>query len=61
MYLSFNWLNEYVNIEDIDPHEIAHKLTMCTSEIESVEEVGGKLDKVVVGKILEVAFCRLQP
>ena len=54
MYLSYRWLNEFVKIDDIDPHEIGHRLTMCTSEIESVEEVGGKLDKVVIGKILDV-------
>ena len=54
MYLSYSWLNEFVKIVDIDPHKIGHRLTMCTSEIESVEEVGGNLDKVVIGKILDV-------
>lgn len=54
MYLSYRWLNEFIRIDDIDPHEIGHRLTMCTSEIETIEEVGGNLDKVVIGKILEV-------
>ncbi|MCK4924073.1 MAG: phenylalanine--tRNA ligase subunit beta, partial [Spirochaetes bacterium] len=54
MYLSYRWLSEFVRIDDIDPHEIGQRLTMCTSEIETIEEVGGNLDKVVIGKILEV-------
>jgi phenylalanyl-tRNA synthetase beta chain len=54
MKLSYRWLGEYVDIDDIGPDELSHRLTMCTSEIESVEEVGGNLDGVVVGKILEV-------
>jgi len=54
MKLSYNWLNEYVKIDDIDPQEVALRLTMSTSEIEAVEEVGDNLEKVVVGKIVEV-------
>jgi len=54
MKISYNWLNHFVKIDDIDPKEIELKLTMSTSEIESVEEVGGNLDNVVVGKIIEV-------
>ena len=54
MYLSYRWLNEFVKVDDLDPHEIGHRLTMCTSEIEAVQEVGGNLDKVVIGKILDV-------
>ncbi|MFW6138785.1 MAG: phenylalanine--tRNA ligase subunit beta [Spirochaetota bacterium] len=54
MKISYNWLAEFVKIDDIDPFEIGHKLTMCTSEIEGVEEVGGELERVVVGRIVEV-------
>jgi phenylalanyl-tRNA synthetase beta chain len=54
MKLSYNWLAEFVDISDIDPYEIGLKLTMSTSEIESVEETGYELPKVVIGKILEV-------
>jgi phenylalanyl-tRNA synthetase beta chain len=54
MKLSYNWLCDYVGLNDVDPAEIALKLTMSTSEIEGVEEVGDELKKVVVGKIVEV-------
>ncbi|KPJ85796.1 MAG: hypothetical protein AMS17_13935 [Spirochaetes bacterium DG_61] len=54
MKLSYNWLSEYVKIDDIDPYEIGLQLTMSTSEIEGVEEVGDELKKVVVGRIVEV-------
>jgi phenylalanyl-tRNA synthetase beta chain len=54
MKISYNWLSEFVDIGDIDPAEVGHKLTMSTSEIEGVEEVGSDLDHVVVGKIIDV-------
>ena len=54
MKLSYNWLSEFVKIDDIDPWDVGLQLTMSTSEIEGVEEVGSDLRNVVVGKILEV-------
>jgi phenylalanyl-tRNA synthetase beta chain len=54
MKLSYNWLSEYVKLDDVDPREAGLRLTMSTSEIENVEEVGGSLEGVVAGKILEV-------
>jgi phenylalanyl-tRNA synthetase beta chain len=54
MKISFNWLSEFVDIRDIDPVEVGHKLTMSTSEIEGIEEVGDDLESVVVGNIIEV-------
>ncbi len=54
MKLSYRWLNEFVRIDDIEPSEVALKLTMCTSEIEGIEEVGDDLFDVVVGRIIEV-------
>jgi phenylalanyl-tRNA synthetase beta chain len=54
MKLSYNWLSEFVKLDDIDPREAGLRLTMSTSEIENIEEVGGTLEGVVAGKILEV-------
>ena len=54
MKISFNWLAEFVDIRDIDPAEVGHKLTMSTSEIEGIEEVGNDLERVVVGKIIDM-------
>lgn len=54
MKLSYNWLGEFVDLDGIDPYELGLRLTMSTSEIEGVEEVGDKLDRVVVGEIVDV-------
>ena len=54
MKLSYRWLSEFVKIDDIEPENVALQLTMSTSEIEGVEETGDDLEKVVVGKILQV-------
>jgi phenylalanyl-tRNA synthetase beta chain len=54
MKLSYNWLSQLVDLHDIDPREVALRLTMATAEIESVLEVGEDLKGVVIGKILEV-------
>jgi len=37
MRISLNWINQYVDIRHIDPHEIAKRLTFAGIEVEAVE------------------------
>ena len=39
MQVSLNWLNELVDLKDLDVKQIAHELTMSGLEVEEVEEV----------------------
>jgi phenylalanyl-tRNA synthetase beta chain len=52
MKFSENWLRELVDIP-ADRAELTHRLTMCGLEVESTEVLGGSLDGVVVGEIIE--------
>lgn len=54
MKLSYNWLNDYVNISDLSAKEVAEKLTMHTSEVDSITEIGAGLDKIITAKILKI-------
>ena len=55
MKLPLSWLNEYVKVEDIDPKELAEKLTRAGLQVESIETVGGTplSDLFVVVDVLE--------
>ncbi|MEA3398624.1 MAG: phenylalanine--tRNA ligase subunit beta [Patescibacteria group bacterium] len=54
MYLSLDWLKDYVDIpRSITPEELGSRLTMHTVEIDSVKKQAEKFDKIVVGEILE--------
>jgi phenylalanyl-tRNA synthetase beta chain len=53
MKISENWLRTLVN-PDLSRDELAHLLTMAGIEVESIEPVAPKFDKVVVAKVLEV-------
>lgn len=53
MKYSYNWLKELSKIKE-DPKGIAALLTAHAFEIEGMEDLGKKLDGVVVGKILEI-------
>lgn len=55
MYLSLNWLKDHVNLGNIDAGELGARLTLRTVEVEHVENQNDKFDKVVIGKILEIA------
>ncbi|MDR2104866.1 MAG: phenylalanine--tRNA ligase subunit beta [Deferribacteraceae bacterium] len=37
MRVSLNWLKSYVNISDLSPEDIAHRLTMAGLEVEGIE------------------------
>lgn len=53
MKLSYNWLAEFVPL-DLTPQKLAELITMKAAEVESVEQLGQELSKVVVGEILEI-------
>ena len=56
MKLSLNWIKDYVDLpSDMDLSRLAYDLTMSTVEVEGAESLAEKFDKIIVGKIIEVA------
>lgn len=53
MKASVEWLKEYADIE-ITTKELADRLTMTGSKVETIEEKGKDIKNVVIGKILEI-------
>ena len=51
MQISLNWLNEFVDLSNIDEKQIAHELTMSGLEVEAVEEVKPKFTNIKTVKI----------
>jgi phenylalanyl-tRNA synthetase beta chain len=51
--IPYEWLKEFV-VMDMDPHELAKRLTMRGLEVESLEEHIPSFDGIVVGKVLAV-------
>lgn len=54
MRLPLSWLNEYIKVDDIDPKELAEKLTRAGLQVESIETVGGVSlsDSFVVAEVV---------
>jgi phenylalanyl-tRNA synthetase beta chain len=53
MKASIEWLKEYSEI-DVSPKELADRLTMTGSKVESIEEKGKEIKNVLIGKIVDV-------
>lgn len=54
MQVSLNWLNEFVDLSNIDEKQIAHELTMSGLEVEAVEYIKPQFKNIVTAKILKV-------
>ena len=54
MQVSLNWLNEFVDLSDIEVEQIAHELTMSGLEVEAVEEVRPKFTNIKTVKIEKI-------
>ncbi len=54
MYISLEWISQYVDISGIEPEVIADRMTMATAEVEGFERVERSIDGVVVGEIVSV-------
>jgi len=57
MKVSLNWLNQLVKVDDLDPKEIANKLTFAGVEVEDIFTMA-KASNLVIGHILS---CEKHP
>lgn len=53
MLVSYNWLNEYVDLNGISPDELAEKITKSGIEVEGVEILDEGIKNVVIGYVVE--------
>lgn len=55
MYISINWIKEFVNLDGIGEDELVRRFNLATAEIEGVEHKGKDIEGVVFGKVLSVS------
>lgn len=54
MQVSLNWLNEFVDLSDIDEKQIAHGLTISGLEVEGIEHIKPQFKNIITAKILKI-------
>ena len=54
MFISINWIKDFVDLDGIDVKDLIYKFTMSTAEVEGIVEYGKNTHGVVVGKVLKV-------
>lgn len=54
MYISVNWLKDYVDLEGVNIENLIDKFTLSCAEVEGIEYKGRDLKNVVVAKIIDV-------
>ena len=54
MFVSINWIKDYVNLDGIDIKKLIESFTLATAEVEDIIEKGADVQNVVVGEILSV-------
>ena len=50
MDLSMKWINDYVDLKNIDIKQFCHEMTMSGSKVEGYETEGSEISNVVNGK-----------
>ncbi|TLQ04668.1 phenylalanine--tRNA ligase subunit beta [Pediococcus stilesii] len=54
MKLSYEWLSKYLDLDGVEPKDLAEKIERTAVEVDSVTRLDYKLKKIVVGHTLEV-------
>lgn len=52
MFISMNWINEFVDLSGLDKENLIKRFTLSTAEVEDIYYMGEDLKDVVVGEIL---------
>ncbi len=54
MFVSMNWIRDYVNLDGLDIENLIHRFTLATAEVEDIIYKGSELKDVVVGEIISI-------
>ena len=54
MYISINWVKDFVDLDGVDIDNLINRFTLSTAEVEGVQKFGYDINGVVVGQIKEV-------
>lgn len=54
MYISINWIKDFVDLSGIDVENLIYKFTMSTAEVEGFTKYGEDIKDVIVAQILSV-------
>lgn len=54
MYISINWIKDFVDLKEIDIDSLINRFTLSTAEVEDIIKYGQDIKGVVVGEIKEV-------
>ena len=52
MYVSMNWIRDFVDLDGEDLEQLIHRFTLSTAEVEGIEYKGRDIKDVVVGEII---------
>ncbi|MCL2745175.1 MAG: phenylalanine--tRNA ligase subunit beta [Planctomycetaceae bacterium] len=66
MFISLDWISDYVDLTGLTTEEIVSRLTLATAEIEGTKTVRRFVKSVVIGEIIEIkkldgklSFCKV--
>lgn len=54
MRVSYNWLQEYVDLKGVSPAELGDRMTLTGVAVEHLDVLGQGIEKVVTGKLTEI-------
>ena len=54
MFISMNWISDFVDLSGVDLKALIGRFTLSTAEVEDIYEFGQDISNVVVGKILSI-------
>ena len=54
MYISMNWISDFVDLSGVNIKELINRFTLSTAEVEDVYEYGKDTNNVVVARIVSL-------
>ena len=54
MFVSIDWISDYVDLSDVNKDELLNKYTLGTAEIEGHEETNSHLKEITVAEITAI-------
>ncbi|MDR2439522.1 MAG: phenylalanine--tRNA ligase subunit beta [Planctomycetaceae bacterium] len=66
MFISLDWISDYVDLKGLETKEIANRITLATAEVEGIKEIRRFVKGVVIGEVKSVeklteklTFCQV--